>query len=849
MPVYIRKGPLEIPPGSEKDWAREDQEEDCFINDPDQTLDRLPQPFRSIDKMISLLIDQAWEIISIREQNREAEKLKAKVNVYQPAAEIQITKRAHCMAVGGSGTYIFIGLSEGIAVYSLPNYTWICGWESTTIEIFSLSVCHVKNQIFVLATVDDMGIARLFYFYENNLNLLKTMNEPEDISKRTVSVTFQISHGGDYAGLLLQGSGECWLEVYRLPKDSWLKELDSSHTTLSTNAAASRTPPPAAVVLSETEVKLTPPVLLMKIKPPKALTGSPFKSPQEALQKTEDSSVFGTGQNHVISAHQWEQQESVFTGIFHKYLHLESCRTPEGERSRHTQFHFVQADNILQCDPERNQTALANAVSVHWNGCHNLLLYLLARPAKDKTDADPKPDIVWPCASAISCSAVSSCSSYIAIGLEDGTLTIWDIRYSGFPLAVVALPEEKSIGSLHFLECFPANRDSVLPNRIPAVPRAQILVCCTDNSLYLVTAAGGKESSLVLLQESSENCDQQISSVMPISSLPNAVLLFFRSGLVELMDVTTQDKVCQFGLPLSHKLAYPWQPVYTLDPENFCLFLIGHEKATADGILAAGNGACSLFAFSLNCSSLVDTFMRTQHSAVPPSLNLPWEQMSKIVLQKRQDLPPAHNCPGTILHTLVYWSSPLRGYPVCFHSENPMAVAYFNKQGGTRSASVWSGVKAVLAWVEEHFPAIFAVHIPWADNVLADHLSHQTVDPGEWVLHSEVLDLLAQKWGFPWIDLTAYRDNRRDQKFCSLWRDPLAFTVDALGAEEVSDRRPCSHHVCSLLDQEALVPRTSGLVCSRSVSSATQTRSSSWFPLEGDVVRLVLTAWLLEPPS
>ncbi|OCT89727.1 WD repeat-containing protein 93 [Xenopus laevis] len=640
MPVYIRKGPLEIPPGSERDWATEEQNEDSFIKDPDQALDLLPQPFRMIDKVVNHLIYQALEIISINEHKREQDKLKRKTEVFTPIAEIQVTKRVNCLAAMESGTYLFVGHSEGLAVYSFPDCHWICGWEDTKIEICSLSICHVKNQLYMLATVDDMGIARLLYFSEDRLNLLKVINEPEDVSKRTICVTLKVSAGGDYAGILLEGSEECWLEVYRLPKDSWLKEVEHAQTVLlsSISLPATQTAP-SETLQTEAEIKLAPPVLLMKIKPPNPVTGSTFKCAQEAVQKYEHNTVFGIGQNHIISGNQWEEQEAIFTNSFQKYLSFENANTSKSEPARHAEFHFIQPERILQADTESNHTAIPKAISVHWRGNHNLLMYLLVRPPKDKPDADPKPDTVWPCAAAITCSAISSCFSYLAVSLADGTFTIWDIKYSGFPLAVVALPEERSIGGLQFLD-YPAVNADPLPNGIPATPRVKLLVWCTDNSLYLATASGGKETSLAILRESSGNSDEHISTVAPVPCLPNAVLLFFRNGLVELMDVLTQETVCQFGLPLNHQLSYPWQPVYALDPKQYCLFLKGQEKVTVSDILANRNEACSLFAFNLNCAPLVDAFIKKHQSVAPAKHIIQWDKNHLQLFQRRLQTYP-----------------------------------------------------------------------------------------------------------------------------------------------------------------------------------------------------------------
>ncbi|XP_063301712.1 WD repeat-containing protein 93 isoform X1 [Pelobates fuscus] len=627
MPVYIRKGPLEIPPGSEKDWSVDD-EEDYFLKDPDKALDYLPQPYRMIDRELDLLIDQAWEIITINEQNREAEKLKTKILIHEPNAEIHMTRRVNCIASGKSGTYIFVGLSEGVAVYRVSDLQWICGWEEPNVEICSLDVCHVKNEMYLIAAVDDMGIGRLLILAEDKLNLLKIINVPEDLSKRTNCIHFEIAEGGEYAAVFLEGNHECWLEIYRMPKDSWLKELESSQISLPPTEAPSSTPTLPLVNTPSVETKFTPPTLTLKIKPPKPLTGSSFRNLQESVQKSEDCSMFGTGQNHIISAQQWDQQKAIFRDVFQKYLDLESHNITDGQWSRHVSFHFVQSNKILLGELDRIPGVMPNAVTVHWNDCHNLYFYLLGAPSKDKSEIEPKPDLVWPCAAAITCSAVSSCF-YLALGLQDGTLTIWDMKYSGFPLAVVDLPEGKCMDSLYFLECHTANRDS------PPTPRAQLLVWCTDKSLYLLTGAEGTESNIVLIRESSINSDAQISAVMPVQSLPNGVLLFYRSGIVELMDISLKEAVCQFSLPFSHWVAFPWQPVYAFDSENLFLFLKGNEKMAAGEIMAEGVEACSLFTFNLNSLQLMDAFKKMQHTSLSLSQNLHWEQRCKIVLQNR----------------------------------------------------------------------------------------------------------------------------------------------------------------------------------------------------------------------
>lgn len=46
------------------------------------------------------------------------------------------------------------------------------------------------------------------------------------------------------------------------------------------------------------------------------------------------------------------------------------------------------------------------------------------------TDVEPTPDVLWPNAKEILCSAVSRCSRHVALGLDGALVCVWD-RQSG----------------------------------------------------------------------------------------------------------------------------------------------------------------------------------------------------------------------------------------------------------------------------------------------------------------------------------------------------------------------------------------------------------------------------------
>ena len=87
MPVYLRRN-VNFTPQSMGEFP-EDSEGD-FLIDPDQHRDALPQPYRMIDKTITRLLDDAWEIIASREQNRVEEASKIRPPQYECAVAVPV---------------------------------------------------------------------------------------------------------------------------------------------------------------------------------------------------------------------------------------------------------------------------------------------------------------------------------------------------------------------------------------------------------------------------------------------------------------------------------------------------------------------------------------------------------------------------------------------------------------------------------------------------------------------------------------------------------------------------------------------------------------------------------------
>ncbi|XP_055756070.1 WD repeat-containing protein 93 isoform X4 [Salvelinus fontinalis] len=598
MPVYIRKGPADIPEPS--DSGRGDDEEELFLSDPDQVQDQLPQPFRMIDKVLDRLVDRAWDFISERETVRVTEQANTTIPIMQVSGDVKLPVRTNCMACSEDGRYIFLGHPHGLSVMAQPQAIssssspyCVPVWQEDQVEITSLHITCLGEMAYLLASLDDMGVARLFAYYSETSHLIKVMNETDDLNQRSVCVKFELSRGGDYGAATISCNGCQCLEVYRFPKDSWLKEL-SQH----------------APGVGDTG-KLSPVAMLMKIKPPKPHTGSTMKSPFEVLQKTEDSNVIGSGQNHLISSRQWEDQDAVFKSVYRKYMVTNPSNTtnPEDRPSCVTSHFLLPGGLFPVLGGVKPQTGgVAVAVCLWWSGSHNLLHYFLCKAPKDKPDPEPKPDALWPNAQEILCSAVSRCTRHITLGLVTGLVTVWD-RHLGLPLSVVSVEADSVFSSIIFVDDWPGTAtEGVLHSQGPNHSSTQVhlLVTCQSGACHQVYTGRGLDSrNVTQLSErpSDPGCFPVVTAAVPF--LQRLVLIMQRNGKIFLQDMVDRRVVCCFSLPDTHLLASPWSPVFLLDPMQKSLLIPGDQRPGPD---SGEDGGSRLFVFRLQDAAVVKPY-------------------------------------------------------------------------------------------------------------------------------------------------------------------------------------------------------------------------------------------------
>uniref|UniRef100_A0A8C6HFH4 WD repeat domain 93 n=1 Tax=Mus spicilegus TaxID=10103 RepID=A0A8C6HFH4_MUSSI len=645
------KGPLEIPSPTEADWPKDD-EKDFVFKDLDQELDSLPQPYRMINKLVNHLFNRSWEIIEERDSLREVEKNWIVPAIYHPVAEIRLDKMPGGMAV--SHDYLFIGGPKGFSIYNLHNCKRIYVLEKFKADVISIWATDLGNDVLIVP-IDEMGIVRLFYLCKDSLYHIKAINEVDDSSKQSTCLKMEISQNGDFAAFLFQGAGDVWLEVYKLPKEIWLKEMEHPQSTLNQKKKAKQlqlsTPDSAVTESIETssgpsvssnsvqdlnisfksDLKLSLPVFVMKIKPPKPIAGTTFKSPLEVFAKVEDYVGLGSGQNHFIKDVQWEQHMETFYASYKKHLEGEWEEEPLSMAT----FHFFYTNSLTTMPMDvKSSSGIACVLGIHWNGRHNLFFYSLNKTQKDKTEYEN----VWPCAAPIVMSQISSFSSYLALVCEDGVLILWDLA-EGFLFGVVALPEGCFCQSIHFLRFFLVHEGQNVYPDYPVKFEVVCVVLCTDASLHLVTASGTQgPTSKVLVGRPVMHMEEAICAVAPVPALPGMVLIFSRNQSVTLMDVAKAEVLCAFSAPTCHPQALPWKPLFAVSPHHPYFLLHGaHPHGQTTSTEDPKKSTDSVFYFNFEDYLLLKDISKKctiSQMAVNFSQMLPVEKRCEQVFQK-----------------------------------------------------------------------------------------------------------------------------------------------------------------------------------------------------------------------
>ncbi|KAK3791393.1 hypothetical protein RRG08_012575 [Elysia crispata] len=629
MPVYIRKNVSFTPPSIYNMQLEDDSD---YLLDPDQLRDILPQPYRMIDKILTQLLDSVWEIVETKDNALLAEARKIRPPLFDEAQRLDKFENASSMAASTDGKYIFFGLLNGLAAMDALSQAHLHSWHEENVQVTSIQTHAIGLEGHLLITLDDMGVARLFLWAYNNILFIKALNEnaPESTSK-ILCQKCEASKKGDLFAAVFENTStkEIWMEVHKSPIESWLSELENLGTALNKQKEEPRenkdheakdlsTAGQESDSLQESQnvthndstsleklgIKLSLPVQVLKIKPPpeQPLPGNLSSSIASALTKVDTGDVLGTGLNHIVSSAHLESRDQIFNHKheqYLKYLPLE-----KEEHDVQATFHFLCASNMINLGLDQSP---ANdhpvSLAVWWAGAAHLCQYSLSKSGGK--DLEFKPDIVWPFTSTITCSATSGCTTYLSVGLENGNVILWN-RQIGLCKAVLSASSKSAVKSICFLDpcLFPLDTPHYPP--YPTSAATFLLAECADGSQALFDTCDGSQQIPRCVAEKPENDENKQNLLQIISALPELMLYTQKDGNMYIKDIGTGAALCQIGLPATHTVQNPWDPIFAIGGGGQILYLKG--EGTEINEEGETNDISCVFMYHLRSYPLLDQY-------------------------------------------------------------------------------------------------------------------------------------------------------------------------------------------------------------------------------------------------
>jgi len=234
-----------------------------FLTNPEKLRDLLPQPFRLLDRILGDLLDDAWAEITKRENRKKEETERVRPPQYECKIKLPMYGNVSCLASTSDGKYVFAGSNEGIAALDASSGQTVSLLEDEA--AFKGRIEHIEVEelcpgCYVLAMLDETACARLIAFAHEKFYLLKTLNGEDGGANRTMALKVELSKGADFAGMVVESTATAashtqanadalstkdrdrdpWLEVFRLPREIWVKELEAIHAQVMKQAAADK---------------------------------------------------------------------------------------------------------------------------------------------------------------------------------------------------------------------------------------------------------------------------------------------------------------------------------------------------------------------------------------------------------------------------------------------------------------------------------------------------------------------------------------------------------------------------------------------------------------------------------
>ncbi|XP_057301921.1 WD repeat-containing protein 93-like [Hydractinia symbiolongicarpus] len=515
--------------------------EDTFLDNVDKLHDVLPQPFRRIDKLVWEIFEQAWICIEHNEKQRQyIQSTEVKLNKVIYEEELLLHDQFKCSVA--CDCYLFVGVKHQLIVYELPKLNKITSYnyiDDTNKEENFVEDIHVvtnADDIVVIVTKDYQGQVKIFGLKEDTIFLMQHI-EVRAQQEKICAKMINLSEDNLYLAINWDDFSKQWLDVYKLPYEEWMNNMDNMETP---------TESPTADVgnddenrnmhedlqVSESAVKrsFTKVQHVLRVNPP-LLKPCSSTSISAILKNVDiDSNVIGSGSHHLLTS-------TFFEHICSEFQYKSQIKEDIDITKRSNTIasvHFLKGQMTSSLFPSKNSQnadSSCNSILVWWKDSNQLYMY----PLKASKDLEQAAFSILPNAHNIKLSSVNSQTDLIAVALVNNCISVWN-RYVGQPLKVFMPADNQAVTMLCFSSVYHGN----LQNRLTYATK--------HGKLVQMTCERNDVTNVLCLDDRTSSTGEGDQVVATSQGPMNLMTVIWKSGQVIIYNEASSQALCQLDL-------------------------------------------------------------------------------------------------------------------------------------------------------------------------------------------------------------------------------------------------------------------------------------------------------------
>eukprot|EP00112_Aurelia_sp_Birch-Aquarium-sp1_P003512 Seg1393.8 transcript_id=Seg1393.8/GoldUCD/mRNA.D3Y31 product="WD repeat-containing protein 93" protein_id=Seg1393.8/GoldUCD/D3Y31 len=549
--------------------AEDEERGRYFLEDPDIEFDELPQPFRRIDKILEILLDNVNEELKKVDRVQTFKQKTKSVPTFKRPVTLDCSLLEDEVVVGG-GDNAKDGLVSGNVLVSATTNNIFVAKERSLLAIHNVSKKHLARvevdvkassicmlETLTLTTSDnDSSVADVIFLFDDNgspftfifcdRSFIPIRVTSEGRSQQAKVISWEYCADANVVCIIKWNINlGYFVEICRLPRDQWaneahdalskLESLEDSTQSIESNVKENI---PQKQEENEELTKSSPSISAMYFTqmPVLATLQCQRETPcpttnLTSLMKGLEAGKVGSGEKHPLGSAFFDglrlQLKDQLNELFPASIAREKSDT--GTTDNYPTVHFLKRLDLPSSKVGSEYTISScphELIGVCWSSRNHFLMYKLPKSGREL-----QIEMVYPNADSIIASSVNKDTNLIALVLQNKNVVVWD-RLSGEPSRILVF-ENEDISFMKF----------------GAVGDQHMLIMGMQSGSLSQIDCSNKDLAMKALIDQSSFDQNKIVFMKTLAELPYMLFVATHPNSITIFDLKTCSAFFHFQLP------------------------------------------------------------------------------------------------------------------------------------------------------------------------------------------------------------------------------------------------------------------------------------------------------------